>query len=74
MMMSEHKLDKEARIAGFKIWLQRRLRIDKAVSLATFTPSPRKPRLSKRGEQHPSCYTKRWTLSRMKDRRERVAP
>ena len=70
MMMSEHKLDKEARIAGFKVWLQRRLRIDKAVSLATFTPHPRKPRLSKRGEQHPSCYTKRWTPSRLRDREE----
>lgn len=72
--MSERKLGKEGKVARLKLWLQRVLRIRAMTSQAKFTPMPRKARLSKRGERHPSWYTKRWTPSRMKDRRERVAP
>ncbi len=66
--MSEHKLTKTGRFARLKLWLQRVLRIKQATSKAKFTPHPRKPRLSKRGERHPSWYTKKWTASRLKDR------
>jgi len=65
--MSERKLGKEGRLARFKLWLQRLLRIKAMVSQARFTAVPRKARLSKRGEVHPSWYTKRWTRSRRKD-------
>lgn len=66
--MSERKLGKEGKLARFKLWLQRVLRIQQITSQRTFTPMPRKARLSKRGEQHPSYYTKRWTPSRLRDR------
>ncbi len=67
--MSEHKLT-TGRVARLKLWIQQVLRWKKATSQARFTPHPRKPRLSKRGEPHPSWYTKKWTASRLKDRGE----
>ena len=66
--MSERKLGKEGKVARLKLWLQRMLRIQKMTSQAKFTAVPRKARLSKRGEIHPSYYTKRWTPSRLRDR------
>ncbi len=71
--MAERSLGKEGAFARLKLWLQRMLRIKAAVSQAKFTPMPRKPRLSKRGDQHPSYYTKRWTPSRLRDWQERKA-
>lgn len=66
--MSERKLGKEGKLARLKLWLQRMLRIQQVRSQRRLTPVPRKPRLSKRGEIHPSWYTKRWTPSRLRDR------
>lgn len=68
--MSEHKLGKEGKMARFKLWLQRVLRIQQATSQRSFRKVPGKPRYSTRGEQHPSYYTKAHTKSRRRDLRE----
>ena len=66
--MGEHKLADRTDI--LRAYIERTGRY--MPSSARFIPVAAKPRLSKRGEVHPSWYTKRLTPSRIKDLFERL--